>query len=443
VTILPTPANVGRGRLDEWLSERLGGERSLLGLPSVCTSHEMVLEAVVRRARREGTPVLVEATCNQVNHHGGYSGLTPAAFRDMVLELAASQALSRRQVLLGGDHLGPNPWRSLPSAAAMAEAATMVASYATAGFDKLHIDTSMRCADDGIELPDDVVAARAAQLVAVAEQAAAGSPNPPVYVIGTEVPSPGGSAERLHEVHVTSPDALLASVEAHRKAFARAGLEAAFGRVVALVAHPGVEFDNANVLVYDRSRAEPLLAALDELPTLAFEAHSTDYQPPEKLAMLVKDGFRVLKVGPALTFALREALYALDSIASELGGQQPRRCLKEVMETVMVQDPQHWQAYYRGGPPKQRLLRHFSYSDRIRYYWQSPAARQAVEGLLEECTRSDIPLPLVSQFLPSVHKRLVAGELAGSPAAWALQAIDDVLEGYWRACFGAGAKTTP
>jgi CHAD domain-containing protein len=36
------------------------------------------------------------------------------------------------------------------------------------------------------------------------------------------------------------------------------------------------------------------------------------------LAALVRDGFAILKVGPALTFALREALYGLDLIAAAL-----------------------------------------------------------------------------------------------------------------------------
>jgi D-tagatose-1,6-bisphosphate aldolase subunit GatZ/KbaZ len=51
---------------------------------------------------------------------------------------------------------------------------------------------------------------------------------------------------------------------------------------------------------------------------LVFEAHSADYQPLESLAKPVGGGFEILKVGLGLTFALSEALYALDQIAATL-----------------------------------------------------------------------------------------------------------------------------
>ena len=52
---------------------------------------------------------------------------------------------------------------------------------------------------------------------------------------------------------------------------------------------------------------------------LVYEAHSTDYQRPESYRNLVRDGFAILKVGPALTFAMREVLEALSLIEAELG----------------------------------------------------------------------------------------------------------------------------
>ena len=56
---------------------------------------------------------------------------------------------------------------------------------------------------------------------------------------------------------------------------------------------------------------------IEQYDRLIFEAHSTDYQTPAALAALVRDHFAILKVGPALTFALREALWALDCIERE------------------------------------------------------------------------------------------------------------------------------
>ncbi len=56
-------------------------------------------------------------------------------------------------LILGGDHLGPNPWTRLPADQAMEKAAAMVAAYAAAGFTKIHLDASMACADDPCRCP--------------------------------------------------------------------------------------------------------------------------------------------------------------------------------------------------------------------------------------------------------------------------------------------------
>ena len=236
----------------------------------------------------------------------------------------------------------------------------MVDAYARAGFAKLHLDTSMGCAGEPAALPDALVAERAADLAAVAEAAAAAG-TPPVYVIGTEVPVPGGATEALDHLAVTSPGAAIETVAVHRRAFAARGLDAAFARAIAAVVQPGVEFSTASVAVYRPEAAGDLSAALAAMPGFVFEAHSTDYQPPAALAALVRDGFAILKVGPALTFALREALYGLDHIAAVLDGDPP--ALEEVMERVMLAEPAHWRRHLHGSPdrpaprPPLRLLR--------------------------------------------------------------------------------------
>lgn len=72
---------------------------------------------------------------------------------------------------------------------------------------------------------------------------------------------------------------------------------------------PGVEFDHTNVIDYQPVKATALSQMVENYETLIFEAHSTDYQTPQSLRQLVIDHFAILKVGPALTFALREALF--------------------------------------------------------------------------------------------------------------------------------------
>jgi D-tagatose-1,6-bisphosphate aldolase subunit GatZ/KbaZ len=403
------------------------------GLTSVCSAHPWVIEAALLQALEDGGPALIEATCNQVNQEGGYTGLTPAAFRDQVLTIAECVGLPRGQVILGGDHLGPNPWRHLPAPEAMARAEAMVAAYAEAGYGKIHLDTSMGCAGEAAGLPDEVTAERAARLAAVAEAAAKRAGTAPRYVIGTEVPTPGGALEESLHLQVTRPGAAVATYEVHRRAFASAGAASAFERVAALVVQPGVEFGHASVVVYQPERARDLSASLRSLPGLVFEAHSTDYQPAASLAALVRDGFAILKVGPGLTFAMREALYAADQIAAVLRPSDARP-LAAVMEEVMLADPTHWRSHYRGTPEEQRVLRHYSYSDRIRYYWPAPAAGQAVETLLARLEGCRIPETVVSQFLPLLYGRVASGCLPGEARRLVTETVRDVLRAYAAAC---------
>lgn len=140
-----------------------------VGMPSVCSAHPLVLEAAVLQARADDGAVLVEATSNQVDQFGGYTGMRPADFRDLVFAIADRVGLSRTRIVLGGDHLGPNTWRDLGPAAAMDRADALVEAYVAAGFTKIHLDCSMVCAGDPVPLTDDVVAERAARLAAVAE----------------------------------------------------------------------------------------------------------------------------------------------------------------------------------------------------------------------------------------------------------------------------------
>jgi D-tagatose-1,6-bisphosphate aldolase subunit GatZ/KbaZ len=399
------------------------------GVTSICSAHPLVIESALARARAEGVSALIEATCNQVNQEGGYTGMRPADFRRFVEGIADSIGFPADRLILGGDHLGPNPWKALPAEAAMQRAEAMVAAYVAAGFRKLHLDCSMGCAGEPQALPDEVTAARAARLAAVAEEVAGGTP--PVYIIGTEVPPPGGATHAIAELAVTTPEAAQRTLEVHRMAFAQAGVEAALGRVIGIVVQPGVEFGNANVVTYRPERARALSAALAEMPGLVFEAHSTDYQPAVALAALVEDGFAILKVGPGLTFALREALYGLDAIAAELDGRP--RTLEPAMEALMLDKPQHWASHYPGTPAEQRLQRHFSYSDRIRYYWPEPQAATAVEALMAQLAERDIPETLVSQYLGRLYPAVAAGRVAARARPLCLAAIDAALDPYLEA----------
>lgn len=415
------------------------------GIFSICSAHPAVLEAGVRLAAAVGVPLLVESTPNQVNQDGGYTGMTPRAFVEHLTCIARQAGLSRGQLLLGGDHLGPYPWRALPAAEAMQEARTLVASCVEAGYAKIHLDASMGCADDGGgALPKAVAAERSAELCAAAEEAYRRLPSgtAPHYVIGTEVPPPGGEKTDGAEIRVTTPQDAQETLEITRQIFAQRGLEAAWERVVALVVQPGVDFSDSHVHEYDRSRAEPLSRFIAHHPRLVYEAHSTDYQGQESLRRLVQDHFAILKVGPALTFAFREAVFALAWMEREWLGGRPDVALSDLpaaMDRAMLAAPGHWDSYYRGEPHEMAFARRYSYFDRARYYWNHAAVQAALARLFENLERTSPPLTLLSQFLPEQYAHVRAGRLGRRPREWVSDRISGVLRKYALAC-GTGTE---
>lgn len=406
-----------------------------VGLYSVCCSNEQVLLAAMQVAVHHDTPLLVEATSNQVDQFGGYTGMTPPQFRDYLFALADAQAFPRERLILGGDHLGPNAWQKHPAEIAMAHARELIRAYVAAGFHKIHLDCSMSCADDPAPLPDETVAARSAELARIAEATArdAGLPMP-VYVIGTEVPVPGGESSLGGGVQVTTPQAAARTLQIHRQAFDAPDLQDAWQRVVAMVVQPGVDFDHSAVQHYDPAAAAALSDFVEHQPRIVFEAHSTDYQTEAGLHALVRDHFAILKVGPAATFAYREALFALAMIENELLPESDRSQLIEVLERVMLANPKHWQGHYRGDPHELRLLRAYALSDRCRYYWGEPALQAAAARLLHNLRQHPLPATLISQFLPEQGAEVLAGTLAAEPLALLRHKIALRLAEYARAC---------
>lgn len=405
-----------------------------VGITSVCSAHPVVIEAAVRQARDTGRTLLVEATSNQVDQEGGYTGMRPAEFRDLVHRIAAAHGLAAERIVLGGDHLGPNRWRALPPEDAMRKAEVLVAAYVEAGFTKIHLDCSFPCAGDPVPLTDDLVAERAVRLVRVAERTAGPRASRLRYVIGTEVPVPGGAHESLHEVPPTAAPAARATLERHRAAFAEAVPAGVWPRVLALVVQPGVEFDHHRVFGYRRAAASALRRVLDGEQHMVFEAHSTDYQSPAALAELVADHWAVLKVGPGLTFALREALFALAAIEDELVDPARASRLTEVVERRMLEEPHWWEGYYGGDARERYVARRYSFSDRIRYYWADPEIMAAQSTLFGNLDAVSIPLPLLSAHLPEQYRRVRAGELAPTSRELTVDRIRDVLRVYDRSC---------
>lgn len=397
-----------------------------IGLPCFCTANEQVISAVLSYARRTGHPAVIEATCNQVNQNGGYTGMTPEDFMAWVRDMAAKAQVPMEQLIMGGDHLGPNPWRNEHLDEAMDKARVLVAAYVKAGFTKIHLDASMACG--GEPNPSfEQIAERAADLCRVAEDNARDATKL-IYVIGTEVPIPGGETEEPDALDVTSAERFRATIETHRQAFDARGLQNAWTRIVSVVTQPGVDFGHSTIYPFVPDKARHLSQAIQDFEGLTFEAHSTDYQTTEALGALVAQNFFFLKVGPELTFRFREAVWALARIEEEMDLPNPSN-LRDVLHRRMTEAPEHWQDYYSGTPDEVRQLRIYSFSDRIRYYWADPEVAQALTTLLANLTAHQPSETMVSQGFTGLEFE----QTTQPPAQVIEQHIQRCIERYYKA----------
>jgi len=397
-----------------------------IGLPCFCTANEHVLLAVLAYAKRTGLPTVIEATCNQVNQYGGYTGMTPADFMEWLSGMAADAGVPMNQLILGGDHLGPNVWKNEPLDVAMEKSRELVKSYVQAGFKKIHIDTSMACGGE----PNPTfaqIAERAADLCEVAEKYAP-DPSKLFYIIGTEVPTPGGETEEPNTLDVTSVARFHDTIQTHRDAWNTRGLDAAWDRVVSVVTQPGVDFGHTSVYPFLPVKAAPLREAIIDEVGLTYEAHSTDYQSTNALSDLVKNHFFFLKVGPELTFRFREAIWALAQIEEEIIND-PKSLIRETFEQQMTKDPGYWVNYYNGSDKELRILRTYSYSDRIRYYWTDPEISKSLNMLIANLEQVNLPESIVSQAFMGLD----FGEVPETPLALIELHIQRCISRYFKA----------
>lgn len=410
------------------------------GIPSFCCANKIVIEAILSQAQRFGDTPLIEATSNQVNQDGGYMDMTPQDFTDYVYHIADKLGISREKIYLGGDHMGPLPWVGLPAAEAMEKAKVLVSLCVKAGYKKIHLDTSMRLGDDSRteRLSDDVIAERGAVLYQACEEAylelKKQNPNEihPVFVIGSEVPVPGGINEDEAEgMELTKPSDFEHTLMAYRKKFHEMGLDSAWEHIIAIVVQPGVEFGDDTIHHYNRADAMDLCNTLKKYPDIVFEGHSTDYQSPASLKQMVEDGIAVIKVGPALTFALREGLFALNMIEEELIDDPAKLShFRDVLEHEMMEDPKNWNKYYFGSEKEQAIKRKYSFSDRSRYYMSRPAVETARKKLFENIDNLEIPLSMLKQYMPLQYIKVRDGKLSMKARELAKDSVVTLVEDY-------------
>lgn len=411
-----------------------------VGIYSACSSNSFVIEAVLEEARDHNEVCLIESTANQVDQNGGYSGMTPADFKAFVLAKAKEIGCDPAKIYLGGDHLGPLTVAHLPEAEAMAYARTLVHDYVKAGFTKIHIDTSMKVADDdpNERLSDETIARRGAELARVCEDAyqelLKEDPNAvrPVYIVGSEVPIPGGATGDNSSMQVTRVEDFKNTVATFEKAFKDQGLEETWKDVIAVVVQPGVEEKDAGCTEYDRAKAAELMASIKEFPNIVFEGHSTDYQTKYKLRELVEDGVGVLKVGPGLTYGAREALFSLAYIEENMfhGREDETSHFIDVLEKAMLETPKNWAKHYHGNENELWFKRKFSFSDRSRYYMPNPEVKAAMDKMFENLRKEGINLAALSQFMPMQYTKVREGVLQNDPAELVKDRVKNTIDEY-------------
>jgi len=411
------------------------------GIYSVCSANKYVLHAAMLRARKDHSFLLIEATSNQVDQFGGYTGMNPSDFNYYVNTIAREVGIPQSSLILGGDHLGPNVWQSQPANKAMINAKDQIQAYISAGFSKIHLDASMPLEDDKCDnktpLEAGLVANRAADLCKVAETSYNNHNTTegyePVYVIGTDVPIPGGATDSLEGIRITPVGEVVETISLTKEAFYKNGLEDAWQRVIGVVVQPGVEFSDDEIGEYDPSKASSLSTYIKKNPQLVYEAHSTDYQPLNALRDMVKDSFAILKVGPWLTYAFREAVFSLANIERELALYRKAlnpSYLSKIIEEAMINDPKYWIKHYHGSEPQKAYSRKYSYSDRIRYYWPQKSVNMALKKLIGNLTEYEIPNGLLDQYMPAQLNAVKSGKINNDPVEIIHHKINEVLKIY-------------
>lgn len=412
-----------------------------VGIYSVCSANGYVISAALKRGMQDGSCVLIESTANQCDQNGGYTGMKPIDFKNFVTKIADEIGFDKSKLFLGGDHLGPLTFASLPENEAMEQAEELIRHYVGAGFTKIHIDTSMKLGDDdeSVRLSDEIIARRGARLAKVAQEAykklleTDKNAIEPVYIVGSEVPIPGGAVGECESgVQVTKVEDFKNTVNAFKSAFFEQGLEEAWKNVIAVVVQPGVEEKDSGCTEYDREKAKELMKSICDFPQLVFEGHSTDYQTKIKLRELVQDGVGILKVGPALTFAMREAVFALENIERELLCDTDTELsnFSKVLDNEMLKETKYWSKHYNGTQKEITLKRKYSFSDRCRYYMPTQPVEDAKNKLIQNLKINGIPLNLLSQFMPIQYTKVREGVLQNEPEALIMDRIINTIDEY-------------
>lgn len=323
-------------------------------LPSFCTSNFDVLKIILIFIKFNRLPVLIESTSNQVNQEGGYSGLRPSQFASKLKSLARLININKKSLIIGGDHLGPLPWKDLTSKKAIEKSKILIKECLRAKYEKIHLDTAIKCKDDKY-MDKDTTIKRCDEIL---NSFSSNEINKKFIVVGTEVPIAGGS--NLLKPILTSFKSIKEEIEMYSTIFKNK-------KKYALVIEPGIGFANFKVVKVKFKKLNKILSFSKKM-NFAYEAHSTDYQSISSLKKLVKNNFKFLKVGPELTYLFSKAVFEMERIEKEKFKNNYSNIKKTILNE-MKKSNKYWKNYYSGSNKYINFLKTNSYLDRMRYYW--------------------------------------------------------------------------
>lgn len=342
------------------------------GIPSFCTANFDVIEIIFKFAKINRFPILLESTSNQVNQDGGYTGLKPKNFKNKIYKIASEYRIKKQKLFLGGDHLGPLPWKRLKENKAMENAKELVKQYINAGFKKIHLDTAILCLNQK-KISREEVVSRCTKLI---KNIPKKKLNSIFFVVGTEVPAAGGG-DNVKPI-VTKMNNIKKDYLSYRKFISKflSRKKQTFG----LVIDPGIGFQNRTLTKSNFNKINQK-KNFSLKNNFIFEAHSSDYQSLADLKKLCNKNFKFLKVGPELTYFFMRAILLMEKVERNIFFKNSN--LKEVLLLQMDKNKKYWYKYYSKTKYDTEFLKLHSLLDRARYYWDNKKVRQSKKILFK------------------------------------------------------------
>ena len=346
------------------------------GLPSFCTSNFDVLKIIIKFSKIHQLPVLIESTSNQVNQFGGYTGLTPATFKKKIEYIRKKEKLNKNYLLLGGDHLGPLPWKNLTEDRAMKNAGILIKKYVEAGFDKIHIDTAILCSGQKSLTRSKIISRCDALIKKINSNNLVNK----ILVVGTEVPFAGGGDHV--KTSITKLENIKKEYQMYRMIFKT--FKSLYRKTFGLVIDPGISYGNENI-TKSKFKNFNIKTKFSKKNNFVFEAHSSDYQSLKDLKKLNNLNFKFIKVGPELTFYYLKAALYMEKIESKLFHKKSN--LKKIISIRMNKNQKYWKDYYK---KRSEFFKFNSYLDRVRYYWSDKKVNNAKKMLFKNIDTIDV-----------------------------------------------------